>query len=110
MVAQAMPERGQIVFAHAEFVVMIGRFGFVADLQRLMIYFLKNRLVRSRWWRLGFFGCGQNRRTVRQGGGTKTWRSRRALKLRVEFFDFVFERGNLLVQRLRAGGNRVNAR
>ena len=113
MIAQAMPERGQIVFAHAEFVVMIRRLGFVAGLERLMIYFLENRFARRQRWRRVFFGRVRNRCAVRQRGGSKTrrdGRGGRALKLRVEFFDFAFERGELVVQRLCADGNRVNAR
>jgi hypothetical protein len=44
---------------------------------------------------------------VRNGGGAESGRGG-ALKLRVEFFDLGFERGNLLVQGARAFGNRVN--
>src|SRR5205085_8772390 len=53
-----------------------------------------------------FFRAVRNGRAVRQGGGTQLGRGR-ALDLRVEFLDLGFERGDLVVQRAGAGGNRV---
>ena len=49
----------------------------------------------------------RNGRAVRNGGGTEFGRGR-ALDLRVELFDLGFERGDLVVERAGAVGNRVN--
>ena len=67
---------------------------------------LKNRLVRGGLGRGRRLGGARNGFAVRNGGGTE-FRRGRALDLRVELFDLGFERGDLVVERAGAVGNRV---
>src|ERR1019366_2362606 len=106
MVPEAIEERRQIVFTHAEFVELIGGGGFIGVSQ--WVYLFKNRLMRRlRRRRRGWFVRASDGRTVRNGGGTK-FRRGHALKLRVELLDFRFERGNLVGEGARTVGNRIN--
>jgi len=106
MVPEAIEECRQIVFTHAEFVELIGCGGFIGVSQ--WVYLFKNRLLRRLRRRgRGWFVRASDGRTVRNSGGTQA-RSGRALKLRIELLDFGFERGNLVGERARTVGNRIN--
>ena len=104
MVPDAIEQRGQIVFADAQIVELVGRGDLLGVGQGF--YLFKNRFM-HRWRRQrGRFVRAGDGRAVRNGGGTK-FGSGRALKLRVELFDFGFEGGNLVVERARTVGNRI---
>ena len=105
MIAHAVPQRGQIVFAHAEFVEEFGGFAICARREFGMADFFKNRFA-GRGRRRGFFRGAGNGFAKGQGGGAEPGFGR-TLQLRVELFDFRFERGNLVVERARLVGNRV---
>ncbi len=106
MIADAVPQRGQIVFAHAEFVENFRRFAAGDGRERAALDFFKNGFRFFRRRRRGFFGGARNRRARRRGGGAKFGR-RRARQLRVEFFDLGFERGDFGFERARLVGNRI---
>ena len=104
MVPDAVEERGQIVFADAQFVKLIGRGGLLGVGQRF--YLFENRLLHRRRRRRGGFVRASDGRTVRNGGGAE-FRSGCALKLRIELLDFGFEGGDLVGEGARTVGKRV---
>ena len=106
MVPQAIPQRGQIIFANAEFVEQFRHFR-----RRIAAKFggvdgFENRfsgLIRR--WRI-FLGVARNGLAGGGGSGTKFW-FRVPLQLRVELLDLGFERGNFISEGARLVRDRV---
>src|ERR1035441_8109663 len=106
MVAHAVPQRGQIVFAHAEIIVNLRRRVVGAGRERAAFDLFKNGF--GFFWRRRrrLVGGERDRRALRQGGGT-VFRRGVARQLRIELLDFGFQRGDLVVQRAGLVGNQI---
>jgi len=102
MVPNAVEKRGQIVFADAQFVKLVGRSGLLVS-DKGFTSSKTGSCTGGGGDGAGFVRAGDGR-TVRNGGGTK-FRRGHALKLRIELLDFGFKRGNLVGEGARTVGS-----
>src|SRR5262249_5428986 len=101
MIADAPEQRGEIVFSHAQFVVMIRRRDFTTGFQAILIHLFENRLLWCRgfgFWISSFelrsgrfgFGCALDRFSMGDSSGAEFRRWRRGIGLLAELLDLGF--------------------